>query len=640
MKNKFSTFLKIPFHLGFKSVGNYAIYKFGLHSGYYKTRTPDPDIQNLQTRLAFEPRNLLHLPDRDTLRTTLGNSLASLSADSEALARDQYRFFDAELQQLDLSPHSTREHWTAYERGKTPAKGDIKFIWEPARFGWLFLLSRAHYLNPGKDDQEWLQNKLRTFQQENPAFHGANWTSAQESALRIMALCFMYHVFADTGNVDDNLLSSIKTAIALNALRIAPTLSYARAQRNNHLLSEAVGLYTAGVFLDGFSPAKHWERTGWRVFNHAIRDQISEDGTYIQHSSNYQRLMLDLALWMDWITRGTGTSLPAATLRKLALSTQNLCDLVDKKSGFAANLGHQDGSNILPLAQAEHLDFRPVLQAASRAFLQADAFPPGPWDEKAAWLNLPPCKEMLTDQQTSDRLVNEDGWASIRAVRYHSRPAHADQLHVEIWHGGQNIAKDAGTYLYNAPPPWQNALRSTRVHNTITIDDIEQMAPVSRFLWLDWAQAEITNSSPNMITARHNGYTRLGITHHRSLRKEGESNWQIVDSLTTKTPEPRQHYIKLHWLVGDELYQIKDNTIHSSASQWSLIFEDSTEQKGQIILIRAGEFIHGTADFDPLLYGWFSPTYGVKQPVISILYVVKAKLPLELRSTWVFHNQT
>ena len=50
-----------------------------------------------------------------------------------------------------------------------------------------------------------------------------------------------------------------------------------------------------------------------------------------------------------------------------------------------------------------------------------------------------------------------------------------DQLHFDLWWHGINVAQDAGTYLYNGEPPWDNPLVSTRVHNTITIDGRDQM---------------------------------------------------------------------------------------------------------------------------------------------------------------------
>src|SRR5690606_27045569 len=57
-------------------------------------------------------------------------------------------------------------------------------------------------------------------------------------------------------------------------------------------------------------------------------------------------------------------------------------------------------------------------------------------------------------------------FAFVRAATYKTRPGQADNLHVDIWHRGVNVAFDPGTYSYNSPLPWNNSLVHTRVHNT------------------------------------------------------------------------------------------------------------------------------------------------------------------------------
>ena len=56
-------------------------------------------------------------------------------------------------------------------------------------------------------------------------------------------------------------------SIADHADRIPPTLSYSRAQNNNHLVSEAVGLYTAGALLQQHPRSHKWKRIGLKYFN-------------------------------------------------------------------------------------------------------------------------------------------------------------------------------------------------------------------------------------------------------------------------------------------------------------------------------------------------------------------------------------
>ncbi len=235
------------------------------------------------------------------------------------------------------------------------------------------------------------------------------------------------------------------------------------------------------------------------------------------------------------------------------------------------------------------------------------------------------------------RLGEEKDWASIRAVHYQSRPAHADQLHVEIWHKGQNLALDAGTYLYNAAEPWQNALRTTRVHNTLTVDGLDQMLPTSRFMWLDWANADIVASSPDIITARHAGYQKIGVTHQRTLQRSPDSGWEIKDEVLSSSP--KIHQITLHWLLPDLPFTIQNDAIHFDKPPFTLHFSNDRELLATVQVIRAGAFMYGQSNMDTTLYGWFSPTYGAKQAALSILYTLQTDISIALYTKWKFSEK-
>ena len=60
---------------------------------------------------------------------------------------------------------------------------------------------------------------------------------------------------------------------------------------------------------------------------------------------------------------------------------------------------------------------------------------------------------------------------------------------MDLWWRGLNIAQDAGTYLYNADPPWDNSLTTALVHNTVTVNGRDQFTRAGRFLYLDWFNA-------------------------------------------------------------------------------------------------------------------------------------------------------
>ena len=67
-----------------------------------------------------------------------------------------------------------------------------------------------------------------------------------------------------------------------------------------------------------------------RWLNRGLQSQISPGGVYAQHSTNYQRLMLSLAVWASAVARIQRLAWPEATRQKLAAATRWLLGLVDQ----------------------------------------------------------------------------------------------------------------------------------------------------------------------------------------------------------------------------------------------------------------------------------------------------------------------
>ena len=65
---------------------------------------------------------------------------------------------------------------------------DLKFIWEPARFGWAFSLGRAYHLTRREKYAEAFWKYFERFDSGNPPYLGPHWMNGQEVAIRLMAL--------------------------------------------------------------------------------------------------------------------------------------------------------------------------------------------------------------------------------------------------------------------------------------------------------------------------------------------------------------------------------------------------------------------------------------------------------------------
>lgn len=648
MPSRLTTTIKALLQLGFEPLALNALYKFGLWTGHYKRA----EKRGLEKSLKFSTfQHLFSFPSKKELLQTIGKGgKATLLEEAEEIVSGKVRLFGGEPVPLHLTFDKPLAHWTEYETGKAsildlnPSAIDIKFIWEPARFEWAYILGRAYTLSEKEKYAEAFWKYFECFTNGNPAYLGPHWMNGQEVAIRLMAFIWAGQAFEGAAATTPALRARLATALAVHAARIPPTLVYARSQENNHLILEASALYAGGCVLE----QPKWREVGWAWLNRGLQRQISSYGEYIQHSTNYHRLMLQSVLWVDAILRGQHRQWPTATNESLIRASHWLFSMIDPISGRAPNLGANDGALIVPLGVSSFNDFRPTVQAAARAFLRT-GLPPGVWDEMSMWLGLGPSKRTAdSDAYMTEHLRAQNSWGYLRASRFKSRLSHMDQLHFDLWWRGINIAQDAGTYLYNGEYPWDNTLVSTRVHNTVMVDGRDQMTRGGRFLSLDWFPAysksliETDEKILGRVLAYHKGYRKLGIQNEREATVFTDERWEIKDNLVFTAPG--EHVFRLHWLLVDGEWEtvkrkfgfgVRLKTQHGWVSL--LITPDLrlANNDFKFSLIRAGELIYGKGN--PLPFeGWVSPTYGQKIPALSIALEVTSSKSFSFVSEFIF----
>jgi len=545
--------------------------------------------------------------------------------------------------------------------------GDLKFILEPSRFLFVYPLARAYSVSGDERFPEAFWSAIENWAASSPPMSGPLWICGQESSLRILAWSFALYAFLRSPATTPERVALLLSMIAVHAWRTMQTVGYARSQRSNHLFSEAVGLWTAGTLYPELTDAAGWQKQGERLLQEAVLDQITPGGAYLQDSFNYQRMVLQLLFWTLRLAEIHKIQLDPEIRARTVAAWEFIGEFVDSESGHAPNHGSNDGSCIFPLAACDYGDYRPLLSLGSCVLNRPTALPPGPWDEAALWLcaekRVPhPSSAWVGPSRTAKpgyyRIGIGNFWAFVRAGRYTRRPFQADQLHVDLWWHGLNLARDAGTYLYNGEPPWNNGLAGTAVHNTVMVDRRDQMRRAGRFLWLDWAQAsgrsfstsastslskptsKTTADSPDCFEGEHDGYRRLGVKHRRMVQCVAEEAWIIVDDLLGAD----EHELRLHWLMPDLPFAVTSDSpfcavlsAENVRFRWNVL----SSSPGSAAILRAGKNVAtGLArrdrdqdqdqDQDEELLGWESPTYGELRPAISLIYRVQALLPVRI----------
>src|SRR3990172_1870765 len=364
MSSRVSVIRKFISQFGPRPLALYGLYKLGLATGHYRRATED---EGRRTKIG--PRSsvlapLFSLPNRDPLLQILGEEgKATLLQEADEIVAGKFRMFGGGPVDLKLTVDQPLQHWTDYETNPKLLSAlysqipDIKFIWEPARFGWAFTLGRGFHLTQENKYAGAFWKYFENFIESNPVNFGPHWMNGQEVAIRMMSLVWAAHVFETAPATSPARRGQLLQSITQHATHIPPSLVYARSQNNNHLVTEAAAIYTAGLF---FKNPK-WRALGWKWLNWSFQKQIGDYGEYIQHSTNYHRVMLQAALWVNFIKQD---AFSASTSQAIARSAHWLFSLLDNASGLTPNLGANDGALIFPLSVTGFRDYRSTLQDA------------------------------------------------------------------------------------------------------------------------------------------------------------------------------------------------------------------------------------------------------------------------------------
>lgn len=387
-----------------------------------------------------------------------------------------------------------RAHWSTIP-DFDPAVGDIKTVWEASRFDWLIAMAQRAALGD-EAELERLNAWLADWVENNPPYHGANWKCGQEASIRVMHLALAALLLGQVDSPQPSLLLLIRMHLA----RIAPTMSYAIGQQNNHGTSEAAALFIGGSWLaaHGDRDGRRWAVTGRKWLEERARALIMADGAFSQYSVVYHRLMLDTYSFVEtWRSSQRLEDFSNALYERLRAATWWLRQLTAPASGDTPNLGSNDGARILALTDADFRDFRPSLQWASALFHGRRALGSGPWDGQLLWLGLSPPPEAL--REVASQSFDEGGLhvlrqgrarAYLRYPRFRFRPSQCDALHLDLWLNESNVLRDGGTYSYNSG--WEDLAYFSGVasHNTAQFDERDQMPRLGRFLFGAWPKAE------------------------------------------------------------------------------------------------------------------------------------------------------
>lgn len=530
--------------LGLGSVAHVAAYRMACRFGIYRQWLP---VERWQGAGEFYSPSLIAPPPPESVRGEAILECANRLLDGELI------YFSAHQRKIGAPPDwlkdpfsnerfSCDDHWSSLDEFKN---GDIKIVWEASRFEWVPLLARAWRISGDRHYLEVTNHWLNDWVEHNPCNAGPNWKCGQEVSIRIVNMLLAAWLLDTHRQPSPDLVH----LISIHCARIPPTIRYAVAQNNNHGISEAAALFIGGAWLTRVArstflrkKAKKWCDTGRFWLEDRVQTLVEKDGSFSQYSVNYHRVLVDtlcqVELWRRELAEPCFSEL--FTIRCKS-AVEWLRTMTDDTTGQAPNVGANDGARLYDLADASYCDFRPSVQLSSVLFNGERAYSEGAWDVPLAWFSLDAPHRDCSVRNTS-YILNCGGYlflhgdhsrALVRFARFRFRPSHADCLHLDLWHRGDNILRDGGTYSYNTEARWLEYFSGTEAHNTVQFDGRSQMPRIGRFLFGQWLTMDECGDIRENESCRSwcGAYRDWRGTRHRRMVCVSGDTWRIIDQI-------------------------------------------------------------------------------------------------------------
>ena len=598
-----------------------AKYEFGRRTGLLARKFPAGDVSSPKFQVSGLPNldkwkeNRTHylFDSQQDIRVTRCTSETIADAAKRILQGD-VRYFSHEWMSLGLDwdyvtnpangyRYNKLQHWTKVN-DFNEAAGDIKFVWEPSRFSSLYTLVRNDYHN-NEDHSEFAIGRIIDWIDKNPLNCGPNYKCSQETSLRVLNWLFALNYYKNSETLTEDRWQKIITSIYWQIDHVYKNIDFSRISvRNNHAITETLTLYLIGLLFPDMPSAKQWKKNGKRWFEQEIEYQFYPDGSYLQQSMNYQRVVTQLLTLGITLAEKNGERFCDVVYERAYANLNFLYQMQDEQSGKLPNYGANDGALFFQFSNADYRDYRPQLDALHYVITGEPLY--GKLLEDAEWYGV-----SLKNDKRFTPLMRKQGLIAFKdggyyVVRSSERMAFIrcgtfkgkvipDQLHIDLWSNGENVLMDGGSYLYNTDEETRKYFAGTESANAIMLGDNGQMKKGPRFMWfypsrIIGGELKEKNScflfEGSIETFRALGE---GIVWHRTvLVNKDLTELKVTDILDNK---PNDVDVRQIWHTTSDSVILESDGVLEQKNGWYSSYFGKKEENRQIEFVKKGNQI-------------------------------------------------
>ncbi|MCK9328983.1 MAG: heparinase II/III family protein [Candidatus Cloacimonetes bacterium] len=519
------------------------------------------DFKNFKSDM----NSFFHDEVKDTYKSFIINNLLKEKVIEEAdkVSSHVFKILDLAEIQLDAKINWNEDFFSCFQWHNKFYKdikicnlednSDVKIPWEMSRFQHLVCLGKGFLLSKDKKYSDEFVAQFTDWIEKNPYEYSVNWTCAMEVAIRAVNLTVAYELFKTDSTIDNHFWIKFNKVLFLHGRFVYNNLTNKDRYNNNHLIAELSALVILGKYFKDlkvfgfFSKPNQWFNHGILNLEKEMQAQVNEDGTSYEGSTSYHKLITEMFLQTTIICNLNGISLSESFNKRL----ERMCDFImniQKDNGLSPFIGDSDDGRYVILSSYYNRnpkDFNYLLSLAGEYFNRDDFRYFGQKNKQESYIFRAITHDKINVSLVSKAytdggyylLRNDNVYCFIRcgqlALRGKGMHSHNDQLSIELSIKGKDFFIDPGSYVYTSDYLARNELKSTKSHNTLMVDNIEQnyFFPKLLFFMQEETFAECLSYKEDLFTGRHFGYLKkCGIIHQRSVNIS-QNNVRIFDEL-------------------------------------------------------------------------------------------------------------
>jgi hypothetical protein len=465
---------------------------------------------------------------------------------------------------------------TTYRPFTVPTPEDGKVPYELSRCQHFVPLAKAFALTGDARFIQKITGDLHDWHEHNPFLRSVNWTCAMDVGIRsvnwILAaeMCSAAHkgieVFGD---------DFVRSLFRHGQFVWRHLEDYSPAYNTNHYLANLVSLLYVASCFPGQAIADKWFGFARDEFYKEARIQFLPDGPNYELSTSYHRLATEMLLSGIARIEEAGGDVPD-DVKKRAVRAVDYVRYVLRSDGTVPQIGDNDDGRfhifgryigwqrndhryLVPLGAAV-LNQEMACEGCEGQNEEAVFF----MGERGASSFSPPatmCSKGFPDagmfimRHTNDHvMVKVSNLGLYQTSGPHN---HNDLLSFDLVLGGVPLIVDPGTGQYTGDIHQRNLFRSTSMHNTVMVDDVEQneigpeddigavwsLGNDARGKMIAWTMGE----SFDRLVAEHTGYLRLPmpLIHRRTFELRHDFSFFRVEDVFQGAGKSGKH--RLEW---------------------------------------------------------------------------------------------